>query len=185
MSKKISLIPPEAIEKVILVIRDQKVMLDSDLAEIYGVETKRLNEQVRRNLERFPSDFMFQLTAQEMQNLKSHFATSSWGGRRKLPFAFTEHGAIMAANVINSPLAIQMSVFVVRAFVKLREMLAAHKELAHKLAELERKLQNHDESIRSLVVAIRQLMTPSEPKKRPIGFLVHPVRDYESCTMFM
>ncbi|HVN96634.1 MAG TPA: ORF6N domain-containing protein [Syntrophorhabdaceae bacterium] len=174
MSKKISLIPAEAIEKVILVIRDQKVMLDSDLAEIYGVETKRLNEQVRRNIERFPSDFMFQLTAEEMQNLKSHFATSSWGGRRKLPYAFTEHGAIMAASVLSTPRAVEMSVFVVRAFVRLRTLLATHKELAAKLTELEKKLTVHDDQIRLIIEAIKQLMTPPElPKKRPIGFRMH------------
>lgn len=175
MSKNISLIPAEAIEKVILVMRDQKVMLDSDLAEIYGVETKRLNEQVRRNIERFPSDFMFQLTAQEMKNLKSHFATSSsnWGGRRKLPYVFTEHGAIMAASVLSTPRAVEMSVFVVRAFVRLRTLLATHKELAAKLAELENKLTVHDDQIRLIIEAIKQLMTPPEPpKKRPIGFRV-------------
>src|SRR4030043_383112 len=151
-------------------------MLDSDLAELYGVTTKRLNEQIRRNLGRFPDDFMFQLTPQEADSLRSQFATSKpeRGGRRYLPYAFTEHGAIMAASVLNSPQAVRMSVFVVRAFVKLREMMSTHKELAHKLAELERKLQNHDESIRSLVVAIRQLMRPpeSETPKRRKGFLV-------------
>ena len=175
MSKNVALIPAEAIEKVILVIRDQKVMLDSDLAEIYGVETKRLNEQVRRNIERFPSDFMFQLTAQEMKNLKSHFATSSsnWGGRRKLPFAFTEHGAIMAASVLSTPRAVEMSVFVVRAFVRLRTLLATHKELAAKFAELEKKLTVHDDQIRLIIEAIKQLMTPPEPPtRRPIGFRV-------------
>jgi hypothetical protein len=175
MPKTTSLVPTEAIEKVILVIRGQKVMLDSDLAEIYGVETRRLNEQVRRNIARFPSDFMFQLTAQEMKNLKSHFATSSsnWGGRRKLPFAFTEHGAIMAASVLNTPRAVEMSVFVVRAFVRLRMLLATHKELAAKLAELETKLTVHDDQIRLIIEAIKQLMTsPEPPKKRPIGFRV-------------
>jgi len=155
------------------VIRDQKVMLDSDLAEIYGVETKRLNEQVRRNIERFPSDFMFQLSAQEMQNLKSHFATSSWGGRRKLPFAFTEHGTIMAASVLSTPRAVEMSVFVVRAFVRLRTLLATHKELAAKLVELEKKLTVRDDQIRLIIEAIKQLMTPPEsPKRRPIGFRI-------------
>jgi hypothetical protein len=115
-------VPPERIEEVILLTRGQKVILDFDLAEIYGVETRRLNEQVRRNIDRFPADFMFQLTPEESANLKSHFATSSsiWGGRRKLPQAFTEHGAIMAAAVLNSPRAVEMSVFVVRAFIRLR-----------------------------------------------------------------
>jgi hypothetical protein len=187
MTEKFVKYEAQAIDHMILTIRGQKVILDADLARIYGVPTKRLNEQVRRNTDRFPPDFAFVLIDQEVRNLKSQFATSSaglnrsqfvitstHGGRRKLPMASTEHGAIMAANVLNSPQAVRMSVFVVRAFVKLCEMLATHKELAHKLAELERKLQNHDESIRSLVVAIRQLMAPQEPEhpKRRIGFLV-------------
>jgi len=142
------------------------------------VETRRLNEQVKRNPDRFPEDFMFQLTKEEADvwvRSRSQFAILKRGKTIKyLPYAFTEHGAIMAANVLKSPQAVRMNVFVVRAFVKLREMLAAHKDLAHKLAELERKLQNHDESIRSLVVAIRQLMAPPEPEppKKRIGFLV-------------
>jgi hypothetical protein len=133
------------------------------------VTTKRSNEQVRRNRERFPDDFVFQVTPAEMDDLRSQNATSSGGhgGRRYLPFAFTEHGAIMAAGVLNTPRAIEVSVFVVRAFVKLREMVATHKELAHKLAELERKIAGHDESIRSLVSAIRELMAP--PPASPRG----------------
>ena len=147
-------------------------MLDSDLAELYGVPTKRLNEQVRRNKDRFPIDFMFQLTPEETENLKSQFATSrsGWGGRRKLPNAFTEHGAIMLASVLNSERAIEASVYVVRAFVRLRELLVTHKEVAQKLAELERKTAGHDEDIKSLFTAIRQLMTPPVLKKRRIGF---------------
>ena len=163
---------------LIITIRNQKVIVDRDLAEIYGVETRRLNEQVKRNPERFPEDFMFQFTKEEADfwlRSRSQIAILKRGKNIKyLPYAFTEHGAIMAANVLNSPQAVRMSVFVVRAFVKLREMLSTHKELAHKLTELERKLQNHDESIRSLVVAIRQLMRPVEPEtpKKRIGFLV-------------
>jgi cell division septum initiation protein DivIVA len=161
----------EKIESRIFVIRGQKVMLDADLAELYGVETKRLNEQVRRNSERFPEDFMFQLTAEEFENLKSQFATSSWGGRRKLPFAFTEHGAIMAASVLNSTRAIEISVHVVRAFVHLRELVSTHKELSQQLNQLERKVGAHDRAIAELINAIRQLMTPLDSKKkRPIGF---------------
>ncbi|MFH0814152.1 MAG: ORF6N domain-containing protein, partial [Pseudomonadota bacterium] len=162
----------------ILSLRNQKVIVDRDLAEIYGVETRRLNEQVKRNPDRFPEDFMFQLTKEEAEFWvcsRSQIAILKRGKNIKyLPYAFTEHGAIMAANVLNSPQAVKMSVFVVRAFVKLREMLSTHKELAHKLAALERKLQNHDESIRFLVVAIRQLMRPpeTEPPKKRIGFLV-------------
>jgi hypothetical protein len=161
----------EQIESRILLIRGQKVMLDSDLAELYGVETRRLNEQVSRNSERFPEDFMFQLTAEEYANLKSQFATSSWGGRRKLPYVFTEHGAIMAASVLNSSRAIEISVHVVRAFVHLRELVSGHKELAQKLNQLERKVGAHDKAIAEIIGAIRQLTAPSEPtKKRPIGF---------------
>jgi len=156
------------IESRIFVIRGQKVMLDADLAELYGVETKRLNEQVRRNIERFPEDFMLQLTVEEFENLKSQFATSSWGGRRKLPFAFTEHGAIMAASVLNSPLAAETSIQVVRAFVRLRQMLASNAEMSRKLASLEKK---YDNQFKAVFDAIRELMTPLEPrKKRPIGF---------------
>lgn len=159
------------IESKILLIRGQKVMLDADLAELYGVETRRLNEQVGRNIERFPVDFMFQLTAEEFANLKSQFATSSWGGRRKLPYAFTEHGAIMAASVLNSQRAIEISVHVVRAFVHLRDLISGNKELSAKLDQLERKVAGHDRAIAELINAIRQLMAPSAPnKKRPIGF---------------
>jgi hypothetical protein len=176
---------------LIITIRNQKVIVDRDLAEIYGVETRRLNEQVKRNPERFPEDFMFKLTKEEADDwlrLRSQIAILKRGKNIKyLPYAFTEHGAIMAANVLNSPQAVRMSVFVVRAFVKLREMLATHKELAHKLAELERKLQSHDESIRSLVVAIRQLMRPPEPEpsKKRIGFLVEePHVPYKSSKKY-
>jgi hypothetical protein len=174
MDKGKALIPVERIERSILLIRGQKVMLDTDLAELYGVTTKRLNEQVKRNLARFPEDFMFQLTESEAEFLRSQIATSKKGrgGRRYAPYVFTEHGAIMMASVLNTPRAIEASVFVVRAFVRLREMLATHRELAHKLTELERKLAGHDTAIRSLVDTIRQLMTPQESKRRPIGFLV-------------
>ena len=172
MADQSLIVPKQPIENLILVIRGQRVMLDADLAALYGVSTKRLNEQVKRNLDRFPEDFMFQLTSQEVRNLKSQIATSrSHGGRRKLPYAFTEHGAIMAANVLNSPRAVQASVWVVRAFVKLRETMSTHKELVRTLAELERRLDYHDEDIRALVEAIKQLMTPAKPSERPrIGF---------------
>ena|SRR2546422_1879071 len=152
----------EQIEPRILLVRGQKIVLDRDLAELYGVATKRLNQQVQRNLHRFPEDFMFQLSSAETEALRLQNATSKTGrgGRRFRPYAFTEHGAIMAASVLNTPRAIEVSVFVVRAFVKLREWIASHKELAQKLAEVERKVSSHDEAIRSLVVAIRQLMAP-------------------------
>lgn len=175
MADKESLVVAENIETRILTIRGQKVMLDADLAELYGVETKRLNEQVRRNSERFPEDFMFQLTSEEFIHLRSQIATSNnpvgRGGRRYLPFVFTEHGAIMAASVLNSPRAVEISVHVVRAFVHLRELVSGHKELAQKLNQLERKVGAHDKAIAEIITAIRELMSPPEPKKkRPIGF---------------
>jgi len=172
-----AIIPIGQIEERILLIRGQRVMLDADLAGLYGTTTKRLNEQVKRNRGRFPEDFMFQLTKKEKAEVVAicdHLAKLKFSP--VLPNAFTEHGAIMVASVLNTKRAMQVSVFVVRAFVKLREMLSTHKELAHKLAVLERKLQSHDESIRSLVVAIRQLMATPEPKKRPIGFLVEEAK---------
>ena len=167
-----AMVPAEGIESRILLIRGHKVMLDSDLAELYGVTTKRLNEQVKRNRERFPEDFMFQLSEEESGSLRSQFATSSprRGGRRYRPYAFTEHGAIMAASVLNSARAVEVSVYVVRAFVKLREMLASHQELAQKLAELEQKIEAHDEDITTLFEAIRQLMEPPEKSPKQIGF---------------
>ena len=174
MVGKNAVIATENIEAKILLIRGQKVMLDADLAELYGVETRRLNEQVRRNIERFPEDFMFQLTAEEFAALRSQIAIlkSGRGQHRKyLPYAFTEHGTIMAANVTNSPRAIEISVHVVRAFVHLRELVSSHKELSQKLNQLERKVGAHDRAIAELINAIRELMTPLEPKKkRAIGF---------------
>jgi hypothetical protein len=167
-----SIVPIERIEGRILLIRGQRVILDADLAELYGVETRRLNEQVKRNADRFPDDFMFRLGRQEWSNLMSQFATSSsaWGGRRKLPYAFTEHGAIMAANVLNSPRAVHASVLVVRAFVRLRRILASHKDLARKLDALERK---YDAQFKVVFDAIRELMTPPKPanKKNLSGFI--------------
>jgi hypothetical protein len=155
----------------LIVVRGQRVILDSDLAALYGVTTKRFNEQVRRNAGRFPGDFMFRLSNQEVANLRSQFATSSWGGRRYMPHVFTEHGALMAATVLNSPRAIEISVYVMRAFLKLREMLSAHKELSGKLAELERKFANHDRAIAEIIGTIRHLMDPPEVRKQPIGFV--------------
>lgn len=165
----------DQIESRIFLIRGQRVMLDADLAELYGVETKALNRAVKRNIERFPEDFMFQLTTEEFVGLRYQFGTSNIpsgrGGRRSLPYVFTEHGAIMAASVLNSPRAIEISVHVVRAFVHLRELVSGNKELAQKLNLLERKVGAHDRAIAELINAIRQLMSPTEPKKkRPIGF---------------
>jgi predicted amino acid-binding ACT domain protein len=189
MKTKQTAIVSEQIEKLIFVIRGQRVMLDSDLARIYGVETKALNRAVKRNIERFPEDFVFQLTRQEAEalrcqigtsNVRSQFVTSKGrGGRRYLPYAFTEHGAVMAANVLNSEQAVAMSMFVVRAFIRLREVLAGSRELAKKLTDLERKLTArldvHEEAILQLFAEIRNLLSPPppqpEPKKRRIGFL--------------
>ena len=173
-----ALIPEGQIERSILMIRGQKVIMDSDLAILYDVETRRLNEQVKRNSDRFPEDFMFRLSAVEFENLKSHFATSSagWGGRRSLPYAFTEHGAIMAASVLNTTKAIEVSVYVVRAFIRIREYLATHKQLAQKLAALERKIGTHDQAIQSLMDAIHRLMAPPVHKRRQIGFLAEKAK---------
>ena len=171
------LVPIEHIAQTILLIRNQKVLLDADLAELYGVITKRFNEQVKRNLARFPADFMFQLTEDEFTALRSHFATSNEkrGGRRYLPYAFTEHGAIMAATILNSPRAIDVAVYVVRAFVELREILSSNKELAAKLAELEirieRKFETHDRAIAGLIDAIRELMRSPATQKNGLSAL--------------
>jgi hypothetical protein len=156
------LVPMERIERTILLIRGEKVILDADLASLYGVTTKRFNEQIRRNEGRFPSDFMFQLTAEEFAILRSQFATSSsrWGGRRYPPYAFTEHGAIMAANVLSSERAVTVSVMVVRAFVRLRQLLSSHVELARKLEELEKR---YDSQFKKVFDAIRALMAPPDP----------------------
>ncbi len=167
-------------------VRGQRVMLDADLAELYGVATKVFNQAIKRNIERFPADFMFQLTAEEHDSLRSQIVTSyaidplgsqtvtlktGRGGRRYLPYVFTEHGAIMAASVLNSPQAVEMSVFVVRAFVRLREVLLTHSDLTKKLSELERKVGGHDSDIRAIISAIKQLMSPPPtPTKKRIGF---------------
>jgi hypothetical protein len=164
-------IPIEQIQQSILLIRGKKVMLDTDLARLYGVPTKRLNEQVKRNRDRFPQDFMFQLSAEEKTGVVAkcdHLASLKFSPTH--PYAFTEHGAIMLAAVLNTPRAIEVSVFVVRAFVRFREILTTHKALAHKLAELESKIETHDEAIRSLVSAIRQLMAPPAAGQKKIGF---------------
>jgi hypothetical protein len=158
----------------IVILRNQRVLLDADLAELYGVSVKRLNQQIKRNPQRFPSDFLFTLTRAEHQNLRSQFATSSsaHGGRRYLPKAFTEHGAIMAASVLHSKRAIEMSLFVVRAFVRMRESLLLNRQLASKLSELEARSDKHDDEIQEIVEAIRELMAPLPASNRRIGFAV-------------
>ncbi len=168
--------PAIPVESRILILHHQRVILDSDLAELYGVTVKRLNQQVNRNRERFPDDFMFQLNAKEHGALRLQIATSKKGrgGRRYLPYAFTEHGAIMAATVLNSRRAVEMSVFVVRAFVRMREMVAKNRQLATKINELDRRLETHDTAIQDIIDAIKELMVPEGPSKRKIGFQLPP-----------
>ena len=178
MNNQIDVIAP-----VIRTIRGQKIILDSDLARIYGVPTKALNQAVKRNLKRFPDDFLFRLSVAELENLKSQIVTSSLhGGRRKLPYAFTENGAVMAANVLNSPAAVRMSVFVVRAFVQMRDLLGGTKELAKQLADLEKKLtarlDGHEVAIIEVLRRVMDILDPPPPPpepeqpKRRIGFHV-------------
>jgi hypothetical protein len=170
MSKSSFLIPVERIEQSILLIRNQKVILDADLAALYGVETKYLVRAVKRNIGRFPSDFMFQLNKEEFKSLRFHFGTSSqWGGRRYPPYAFTEQGVAMLSSVLNSPRAILVNIEIMRAFVRLRQILASHVALARKLDALEKK---YDAQFKAVFDAIRQLMLPPAPKRRAIGFRV-------------
>ncbi len=176
-------VPLERVTEHILVIRGEKVLLDSDLADLYGVETKVLVQAVKRNLDRFPADFMFQLDAAEWAALRSQFVTSKVsnkqptgrGGRRYAPYAFTEQGVAMLASVLGSAHAIAVNISIVRAFVRLRELLSSNKALASKLAELERKLETHDQAIVGILTAMRELANPSLPvtTKRPIGFVHH------------
>ena len=175
-SKSVAVVPSERVFDSIITLRSKRVILDSDLAKFYGVATKRLNEAVRRNAQKFPSDFSFLLKNEEVAILRSQIATSSsgYGGRRYTPRAFTEHGAIMAATLLNSPVAVQMSILVVRAFVKMREELASTRELAVKLKELEQKLTSridgHDQTILELIEQMREFMYPPIQEKPPIGF---------------
>ncbi len=159
-------------------MRRHKVILDTALAELYSVSVKRLNQQVNRNRERFPVDFMFQLTEEEHESLRLQIATSNKGrgGRRSCPFAFTEHGAIMASTVLNSKPAVEMSVFVVRAFVRLREMLTANRQIAARIEELEQRLETHDGTIQDIIDAIRRLMKPPSKPRRRIGFDLPPAK---------
>jgi phage regulator Rha-like protein len=166
-SQELTLAP--LVEDRILSVRGLNVILDADLADLYGVETRVLNQAVRRNAERFPDDFMFRLSKEEFAVLRSQSVTSSWGGRRTPPYAFTEHGSLMAANVLRSERAIQMGVFVIRAFVRLRSMLSQQAEILKKLEAIEDRVSAHDGSIQGIVTAIRQLMAPG-PRTPRIGF---------------
>jgi hypothetical protein len=173
MNNKISLIQPEQIEQIILLIRGQRVMLDRDLAALYGVTTGNLNKAVQRNPERFPPDFMFQLTADEAETLRFQFGSLKRGQHFKyLPQVFTQEGVAMLSSVLRSPRAVQVNIAIMRVFVRLRATLALHKELAHKLAELERKIEGHDTSIRTLFDAIRELAAPPATPRREIGYHV-------------
>jgi hypothetical protein len=171
MSKTRAIVPIERIESRILLIRGHKVMIDADLADVYGTTTKALNQAVKRNLDRFPADFMFRLNQREKADVVTicdHLKRLKYSP--SLPFVFAEHGAIMLASVLNSETAVQASIAVVRAFIRLREILATHKELAGKLGELEKKIEGHDDEITALFEAIRQLMEPPETSGKRIGF---------------
>ncbi|MEI6084092.1 MAG: ORF6N domain-containing protein [Verrucomicrobiota bacterium] len=174
MATSYSIVPAERIQNAIFLIRGQKVMLGTDLAELYGVSVKVLNQAVKRNAERFPDDFMFQLTREEFANLKSQIVTSSWGGaRRALPYAFTEQGVAMLSSVLHSPRAVRVNIEIMRAFVHLRQLLGTHADLARKLAGLEKK---YDAQFKVVFEAIRQLMTEPEPPPKQIGFHVRERR---------
>ena len=165
-------VPVERIERKIYFIRDQKVMLDSDLAELYEVQTKILNKAVKRNLDRFPEDFMFRVAPEEIESLRFQIGTSntSRGGRRYLPYVFSEHGVAMLSSVLNSKRAVHMNIVIIRAFIKLREVLATHKDLARKIDDLEVKYQEHDHELKFVFDAIRKLISTPTPTKRKIGF---------------
>ncbi|HOD77023.1 MAG TPA: ORF6N domain-containing protein [Syntrophorhabdus sp.] len=169
-----TLVPVEVIEKHILVLRNQKVILDKDLSQLYGVPTKVLIQAVKRSLKRFPPDFMFQLNGDEFEILRSQIVTSSWGGRRYFPYAFTEQGIAMLSSVLNSERAIAVNIEIMRAFVRLREMVASHKELAKKLQELEKK---YDAQFKVVFDAIHALLEPPKKPKRRIGFETGEIRD--------
>ncbi len=172
--KDIITIPPERIVNRIFLIRGKKVMFDSDLAELYGVETRVLNQAVMRNIKRFPEDFMFQLNEKEFEILKSQFVTSSWGGKRKRPLVFTEQGVAMLSSVLNSERAVQVNIRIIRAFTKLRELITTNKDLRRKIEDMERKYGNqfkkHDQEINTIYTFIKKLLEPPKEPKRPIGF---------------
>jgi uncharacterized protein YjcR len=171
MGDKKALVPTEVIVTKIIFLRGEKVLLDRDLAELYGVETKQLKRAVRRNLPRFPSDFMFELTREEYNSLRSQFGTLNRGAHSKyLPFAFTEQGVAMLSSVLNSDRAIEVNIAIMRAFVQLRKMIASNEELARKLEELEHKIEKHDEDIGLIFEAIRELMSPPDTPPKKIGF---------------
>ena len=174
MKEMKSIVYLQKIERTIYMIRGQKVMLSTHLADLYGVEPKVLMQAVKRNIDRFPEDFMFQLSVKEFDNLKSQIVTSSWGGmRRARPYAFTEQGVAMLSSVLRSKRAVQVNIEIMRVFVKLREMLATHKDLARKFEKLEKRMEAHDEQIQAIFAVIQQLMAPPEKKKNKIGFEIN------------
>jgi hypothetical protein len=171
MKKSVALAPLEHIQKLIFVLRGQKIMLSQHLAELYGVPVGALNQAVKRNKARFPEDFMFQINQKEFEDLKSQIVTSSWGGlRRALPYAFTEQGVAMLSSVLRSPRAVQVNIAIMRVFVQLRQLLSGHVELERKFADLERRIEGHDTTLRSLFEAIRQLISPPKKRRREIGY---------------
>jgi len=187
MHGNVGLVPVERIERSILLIRGQKVMLDRDLAQLYGVETRALNQAVRRNINRFPEDFMFRLTREEIMRISQFVTSSDHPAVKTLRFsksvmAFTEHGVAMLSSVLNSPRAVQVNIQIMRTFAKLREIISRHKDLARRLDELEKK---YDAQFKIVFDAIRQLMAPPEPEPRKKRIGLDPVRDDKSCTMFM
>src|SRR5258708_39911729 len=169
-SRTIMAVTDEAIMNRIYMIRGQKVMLDEDLAGLYQVSTGRLNEQVKRNPDRFPADFMFQLTEEEFENLKSQIATSSWGGRRKLPSAFTEHGVLMLSSVLNSSVSINVNIQIMRIYTKMREMLLTHKDILLKLEQFEKQVVQNSEDIQMIFAALKELLNPPQELRPRIGF---------------
>jgi len=167
-----SIIPDEIVMNKIYFIRDQKVMLDRDLAELYEVETRRLNEQVKRNIDRFPEDFMFQLTKEEFENLKSQIATSSWGGRRKLPFVFTEHGVLMLSSILNSERAINVNIQIMRIFTRVRQLLTDNLSVKLEIEEIKKKLENQDKNIELVFSYLDELIEKQEKPqhRKQIGY---------------
>lgn len=172
MSIKTPKLPEIYIVNKVLLIRDKRVMIDRDIAELYGVTTKRINEAVKRNKERFPQDFMFQLTKQEHEILRSQFATSSWGGSRYAPYAFTEHGVLMLANVLKSDQAIEMSLQIIRVFVQMRELALTHKDVLVKLLKIEKKITEHDEDLKVLFDAVKEMLETPKKEREKIGYKV-------------
>ena len=179
MSKQVRTvaIPDELVMDKIYLIREQKVMLDEDLAELYGVETRRLNEQVGRNIDRFPEDFMFRLNEEEFANLKSHFATSSWGGRRTPPYAFTEHGVLMLSSVLNSKQAIQVNIQIMRIYTRIRELLLTHKDILLLVEKVEKKLIKQDQKIEVLFTYLNKFIEKEETPRTSIGYKTYPKKE--------